>query len=832
MALPKTITVEGTFLKPDGTPESGYVEFKSKVYVLESDGFTAVVPAIMTSSLDSQGNLSIDVPATDDPDWTGNWRYDITLKLSGDYSTIRNVAIPYDSPNDILSIAKLIPSTPEMVVTGNYIVTSAKGAPNGVASLDSSGKVPAAQLPTSSGGAPTWNDVVNKPTSFVPTAHTHAVLDVTGLQAILDGKQDAGSYAPLSHSHTIDSIVDLEDVLDGKQPVGDYALTSELDTKQDAGDYATNAALSNGLATKQPAGDYATQSDLNTKQPAGDYATNTALNLKAPLASPTFTGTVSGISKTMVGLSNVDNTSDVNKPISSVVQAALNTKTDKINSVVTLVASGDTTGNTDSLAITNSLVSNSKTILGPGAWYISNVGLVTNGRWLVGSGPATVLNVKAGTPGIVLTGPGDVHISDMTISGGTYGIVVNGCYDGHFQNIKFNNQTLGGVKVNGDLATEQHWVDITMRGVGGKAFAIDRTTSIYTGSLYMDRVRIVEPASGATHGFYFNSSAGSPSLNIAFMTQCVADNYTGIAYYANNVGQIFASNCWFAINGTSPANSAAMKIIDGFQHTYTGCYSYSGINDPSVVISGSSRGVDIGGGHVFDGTPSTIALGLTNAIVGGYKLGTYQNFCGAGLTDVNQKLILPQPTLPGTTSGRGEETFSRMFCNTVTQISSGTLVLSFFVATKTELISTIEAMVNESKAGGTYCGYGLYTVSATGTLTLVAKAEQTSSPSLWNSAFQPIGGFDTKLGLSAIYQKVAGQEYAVGALFVGTTGPKLIANLASNGTPQSNLAVANTPLGRLAAVKTGQTTLGTVGSTTHTAASLSGSGAVPYFVLN
>jgi hypothetical protein len=43
----------------------------------------------------------------------------------------------------------------------------------------------------------------------------------------------------------------------------------------------------------------------------------TQINLKAPLENPTFTGTVSGITKTMVGLGNVDNTSDLDKPISS-----------------------------------------------------------------------------------------------------------------------------------------------------------------------------------------------------------------------------------------------------------------------------------------------------------------------------------------------------------------------------------------------------------------------------------------------------------------------------------------------------------------------------------
>lgn len=58
-----------------------------------------------------------------------------------------------------------------------------------------------------------------------------------------------------------------------------------------------------------------------------DTTTATALlNQKANLNSPSFTGTVSGITKSMVGLSNVDNTSDANKPISTATQTALNSK--------------------------------------------------------------------------------------------------------------------------------------------------------------------------------------------------------------------------------------------------------------------------------------------------------------------------------------------------------------------------------------------------------------------------------------------------------------------------------------------------------------------------
>ena len=60
---------------------------------------------------------------------------------------------------------------------------------------------------------------------------------------------------------------------------------------------------------------------------------------KAPLASPTFTGTVSGTTNFMVGLGNVDNTADANKPISSATQDALSAKQNAITSTSTITAS-------------------------------------------------------------------------------------------------------------------------------------------------------------------------------------------------------------------------------------------------------------------------------------------------------------------------------------------------------------------------------------------------------------------------------------------------------------------------------------------------------------
>ena len=63
--------------------------------------------------------------------------------------------------------------------------------------------------------------------------------------------------------------------------------------------------------------------------------TQTALGLKAPLISPAFTGNPTGITKGHVGLGNVDNTSDANKPVSTPTQTALGLKATLISPAFT-----------------------------------------------------------------------------------------------------------------------------------------------------------------------------------------------------------------------------------------------------------------------------------------------------------------------------------------------------------------------------------------------------------------------------------------------------------------------------------------------------------------
>jgi hypothetical protein len=81
----------------------------------------------------------------------------------------------------------------------------------------------------------------------------------------------------------------------------------------------------------------ATQTALDAK-----IASSTAATTYAPIASPTFTGTVSGVTATHVGLGNVDNTSDANKPVSAATQTALDAKAPLSSPALTGVPSAPT----------------------------------------------------------------------------------------------------------------------------------------------------------------------------------------------------------------------------------------------------------------------------------------------------------------------------------------------------------------------------------------------------------------------------------------------------------------------------------------------------------
>lgn len=176
--------------------------------------------------------------------------------------------------------------------------------------------------------------------SYAATIHGHTVADVTGLQAELDGKQAAGSYAAAVHTHTVADVTGLEAALDGKQAAGSYAAAvhthgisdvTGLQTALDGKAAATHThtignvtGLQAALDGKQAAGAYAAASHTHAAVDITNFTAAAAT--AAPVQSVAGqTGAVT-LAKADVGLGNVDNTSDLDKPVSSATQQALDAK--------------------------------------------------------------------------------------------------------------------------------------------------------------------------------------------------------------------------------------------------------------------------------------------------------------------------------------------------------------------------------------------------------------------------------------------------------------------------------------------------------------------------
>lgn len=157
----------------------------------------------------------------------------------------------------------------------------------------------------------------------------------------------------------------------------------------------------------------------------------------APLASPTFTGTVGGITKSMVGLGNVDNTTDAGKPVSTAQQTALdakqatlvsgtNIKTINGDSVLgsgDLVVSGD--GGSEAFPVGSVFIAvvstDPATLLGYGTWSAFGAGRVLIG---LDSGDAAFDTAEETGGAKTVTSTGTV--SQPTFSGNALGTHAHG----------------------------------------------------------------------------------------------------------------------------------------------------------------------------------------------------------------------------------------------------------------------------------------------------------------------------------------------------------------------------------------------------------------------
>jgi hypothetical protein len=282
----------------------------------------------MQSALDLKGNIKKVNGVS--PDMNGN----VAISLSKNYTGLYNgggfitsappvdgdvfiVSTDPDGANNGRTFIYLNPAWNE--ITNNIGSTDARYVQLAGSTLQGDLIIPSGKKITLSDLPTTSLDAVNK--DYVDASKT---LDAT---ALINGKiRLAGDLTGTADSPEIANGV----INDSKIALGINASKVGLGNADNTSDLAKPISTNTQTALDLKA----SISSVNLKANTSDLALKAdiiELNLKAPLASPTFTGNVSGISASMVGLSNVDNTSDLEKVISTATQTSLDLKASKLD---------------------------------------------------------------------------------------------------------------------------------------------------------------------------------------------------------------------------------------------------------------------------------------------------------------------------------------------------------------------------------------------------------------------------------------------------------------------------------------------------------------------
>lgn len=209
----------------------------------------------------------------------------------------------------------------------------------------------------------TWDTLQNKPSTFTPSAHSHAIANVTGLQGELDSKASSAhthsisaitnlstelsNKANVNHSHVISAITGLQTQLDGKASSSHnhnslYYGKSEVDNLLSA-----KAASSH---THSIANVSNLQAELNNKSNVNhSHSISAITGLQGQLdskASSSHTHSISNITNLQIELNNKSNVNHTHA-ISAVtgLQTQLNSKVNTSDVLNLSVKNSDTVDN-------------------------------------------------------------------------------------------------------------------------------------------------------------------------------------------------------------------------------------------------------------------------------------------------------------------------------------------------------------------------------------------------------------------------------------------------------------------------------------------------------
>jgi|GEM_PF-3496176 len=377
MPLPTNLStglVSGQFFLPDGTPAQGTIRFTPGVQYLP-DPTAAPWPATIlndpvTGVLDVEGFLcrpdetdptlpgahGAVLIAGDDPDLSvQGWTWTAHYAFTNAEFTIPDHAffLPSDGVLDLTTIVKVPTSTGVGTAQAAALTATAQAAATASATYaaDAADSADAVQAMFDNATATATASALVKRDS---NGRAKFGDPAAAADAATKGYTDAqvATRAALAHTHPAADISDSTTVGRAVVTAADAAAartaigagTSSLAL----GTTGTTAMAGNKTFTKTDVGLGNVDNTSDANKPVSTAA-QAALDAKAPLASPAFTGTPTGITKTHVGLGNVDNTSDANKPVSTAQAAADALKQDAIKLYQT---SSDITVNNSTTPVT------------------------------------------------------------------------------------------------------------------------------------------------------------------------------------------------------------------------------------------------------------------------------------------------------------------------------------------------------------------------------------------------------------------------------------------------------------------------------------------------
>jgi hypothetical protein len=237
-----------------------------------------------------------------------------------------------------------------------YVDTQVAGATIADASSSNKGKIQLAGDLGGTAAAPTVPGLalkanltdltteVNRATAAEATLTTNVTVNATAITAETTRATAAEATLTTNLASEVTRATGAESTLTTNVTANATAITAETTRAIAAEATLTTNVTSNATAiAAETTRATAAEATLTTNLASEVTRATAAEALKAPLASPTFTGTVSGIDKTMVGLGNVDNTSDANKPVSTATQTALDLKENLANKSTDITADANST---------------------------------------------------------------------------------------------------------------------------------------------------------------------------------------------------------------------------------------------------------------------------------------------------------------------------------------------------------------------------------------------------------------------------------------------------------------------------------------------------------